>query len=535
MTRFPSFPATADLIGWWGRLAPDRVALVDRTRDTRHTYGELDARANEWAAVLASLAVGEGERVATLTGNRVEVIALFFGALRLGAALVPLNWRLAAPELARVIDDAKPSLIVGEERHRSLGEAAVSASAAAVRWVDVDHDLPALLRSGSATVPGYRATPDTPAMLLYTSGSTGRPKGAILPRRQIFYNAIATTVGWQIGADDVAIVANPFFHTGGWNVFSTPLWSRGGRVVLFDQFEPTSFLDAIAEEGVTLAFGVPTQIAMLTASASWGRELRSLRFLISGGAPCPGALGDRVRAAGIRFREGYGLTECGPNCFAITDDEALRRPGAVGWPAPFLEMRTEHRESGGGNRESGRNQATASPASRETVGLPGELLLRGPQMFAGYFNDPVRTAEAVDDDGWLHTGDLAIRDEDGAYRICGRKKDMFISGGENVFPGEVEAALSECAGVAEVVVVGVPDEKWGEVGRAFVVARPGAPLTTSDLVTHARRRLAGYKVPKSVVFLDELPRLGSGKPDRRALAAESIADLPAGPTAAPTR
>ena len=529
MTGLPTFPATSDLIAWWGRLTPHRVAIVDRTRDARHTYGELDARAEEWAAVFTSLRIGAGDRVATLTGNRVEVIALFFGALRVGAAIVPLNWRLATPELARVIDDAKPALVVGEERHRSLGEAAMSVTGAGVRWVDLDHDAPALITaSNSASVVRYRATPESPAMLLYTSGSTGRPKGAILPHRQILYNAIATTVGWQIGSDDVAIVANPFFHTGGWNVFSTPLWSRGGRVVLFDQFEPTQFLEAIGDERVTLAFGVPTQIGMLTASPSWGRELPSLRFLISGGAPCPGALGDRVRAAGIRFREGYGLTECGPNCFAITDEEALRRPGAVGWPVPFLEMRIEHRESagypakaGGGNEESERAGRGYDNDGKARAGAPGELLLRGPQMFSGYFNDPVRTSEAIDAEGWLHTGDLAIRDEAGAYRICGRKKDMFISGGENVFPGEVEAALSECAGVSEVVVVGVPDDKWGEVGRAYVVTRPGAEVTIEEVVAHVRRRLAGYKVPKSVVFLDELPRLGSGKPDRRALAAAS--------------
>ena len=500
MTQLPRFPATADVMAWWGRVTPGRIAIVDRSRDRRLTYSELDAGAERWASVLRAAGVGAGDRVATLTGNRTEIVALFYGALRVGAILVPLNWRLAPPELGRVIEDARPALMVGESRHRALGEAAVRALGLDVRWIDVDHDAVRLLdEAGDATLEHFRADADTPAMLLYTSGSTGRPKGAILPHRQIFYNAVATTPGWQIGADDVAIVANPFFHTGGWHVFSTPLWSRGGRVVLFDQFEPASFLDALAEEHVTLAFSVPTQIGMLTASRSWGRELPRLRFLISGGAPCPGALGDRVRAAGVAFREGYGLTECGPNCFAITDEEAVRRPGSVGWPSPFLEMRTE-----------------------SAPGEPGELLLRGPQMFGGYFNDAVRTAEAIDAHGWLRTGDLATRDEDGAYRICGRKKDMFISGGENVFPGEVEAALSECTGVAEVVVVGVPDERWGEVGRAFVVRQSGVPLTVEDIVTHARRKLAGYKVPKSVVVLDELPRLGSGKPDRRALAASAV-------------
>lgn len=490
MTSLPVFPSSSDLIAWWARVAPARVAIVDKSHGGRYSYADLEAAAERWVRALARLGVGNGDRVATLTGNRVETITLYFAAIRLGAVLVPLNWRLAAPELSRVLSDAAPSIVVGEDRFRGLAEPALASSGVSARWIDIDRDARSLSdRSGGVPPTRVDAEPDAPAMMLYTSGSTGRPKGAILPHRQIFYNAIATTTGWQLGADDVAIVANPLFHTGGWHVFSTPLWHRGGTIVLFDQFEPTAFLDALAEERVTVAFSVPTQISMLTQSPSWGRELPSLRFLISGGAPCPRALGDRVRAAGMSFREGYGLTECGPNCFTITDDEALRRPGAVGWPSPFLQMKLDD----------------------------GELLLRGPQMFGGYYNDPARTAEAIDADGWLHTGDLAIRDDDGAYRICGRKKDMFISGGENVYPGEVEAALSECPGVGEAVVVGVPDMKWGEVGRAFVVRRQGESLTPEQIVAHARTRLAGYKVPKSVVLVDELPRLGSGKADRSAL------------------
>lgn len=509
---FPVFPATSDLIAWWARVTPDRVAIVDRARDTRHTYGALDDRAERWARLLIGFGVARGDRVATLAGNRVDIIALYFGAARVGATLVPLNWRLAALELSRVVDDAAPIIVVGEGRFQALGEAAMAGLQPAVRWIDVDADAPALLDRVDRGSPLHVAAvdPHAAAMLLYTSGSTGKPKGAMLPHRQVYFNAVATTIGWQLGPDDIALVSSPFFHTGGWHVFAMPLLQRGGTVVLFDQFEPTAFLDAIVDEGVTVTFGVPTQLTMLTQAASWGRPMPSLRFLISGGAPCPKALGDRIRQAGIRFREGYGLTECGPNCFAITDEEAIRRPGFVGWPMPFLEMQL----SGIANGEMG-------------IDEPGELLLRGPQMFGGYFNDPVRTAEAVDGDGWLHTGDLAVRDADGAYRICGRKKDMYISGGENVFPGEVEAALSECPGVAEVVVVGVPDEKWGEVGRAFVLPRVGESVTTDDVIAHARRRLAGYKVPKSVVVMDDLPRLGSGKPDRKTLMTMPAAALAA--------
>ena len=499
VTAFPSRP---DVVSWWARLRPARTALVDRARDQRLTYAELDAGSERWAAALRALGVAAGDRVALLAGNSAEAVALFGGCLRTGAVLVPLNWRLAAPELSPVLADAAARVLVGEGRFRAVAEQAAVAAGCALRWLDLDDEAPRLLREGDAAGAHVRAEPEAPTMLLYTSGSTGRPKGAVLPHRQLFYNAVATSVGWALGARDVAPVSTPFFHTGGWHVFTTPLLHVGGTVVLFNQFEPDDFLDGLAAEGCTVAFSVPTQIAMLVERAGWGRPLPALRFLISGGAPCPPSLAARVRAAGVRFREGFGLTECGPNCFATSDEAALARPGSVGWPVPFLEMRL----LADGGRDAG-------------PGEPGELLLRGPQAFAGYWRDPERTAEVVDAGGWLHTGDLAARDADGAYRICGRRKDMYISGGENVFPGEVEAALADCAGVLEAVVVGVPDAKWGEVGCAFVVPRPGHPLGEAELTAQARLRLAGYKVPKRVVLLGELPRLGSGKPDRRALAA----------------
>ena len=500
MTAAPPFPKHPDPLRFWRRLAGTRAALVDRARGERLTYPELDAAADRWAALLRAQGVGRGDRVGALAGNRSELVAAFFACGRIGAALVPLNWRLAAPELAPVLADARPKLVLGEQRYRDRAEGALRGIAGAPRWIDLDAEAPALLARGGPSAGDVEVEAEDPWLVLYTSGSTGQPKGAILPHRQVFYNAVATTTAWELGAADVAPVSTPFFHTGGWNVFATPLWFRGGSVVLFDQFDADGYLAGIAEEGITVALTVPTMLLMLMEGRAWGRPLPSLRTFMSGGAPLPAALAERVRAAGYRLREGYGLTECGPNCFAITSEEALRRPGCVGWPVPMLEMRLA--------REDG---------SEAAPGEPGELLLRGPQLFSGYLHNPEKTAEAFTDDGWLRTGDLAARDEDGAYRICGRRKEMFISGGENVFPGEVEAALADCPGVAEVVVVGVRDERWGEVGRAFVVPRAETRVSDADVIAHARARLAGYKVPKSIVFLPEIPRLGSGKPDRRAL------------------
>lgn len=503
MTSWPQFPRSADPLRFWRKLAPQRTALVERARDSRQSYSDLDVAADRWASVLLANRVRKGDRVAVISGNRREVAELFFACCRVGAALVPLNWRLAPVELGVIVAHSQPVLLVGEGRFRGVLEEATQSMATVSNWIDLDDDAPGLIKAAEQFAADVENEADDAALILYTSGSTGQPKGVIIPHRQIFFNAIATTIAWELGPDDIAPVSTPFFHTGGWNVFATPLWHRGGTVVLFDGFDGTSFLDGLAEEKCTVGLTVPTQLVMMRESPRWGVALPALRFLACGGAACPPSLSAEVRATGYTLREGYGLTECGPNCFAISDEEAMARPGTVGWPVPFLDMRLV--------AEDGRDVET---------GEAGELLLRGPQMFGGYLHDADRTAEALAPGGWLRTGDLARRSADGAYSISGRRKEMFISGGENVFPGEVESAFCGHPGVSEVVVTGVSDPLWGEVGRAYVVKREGFDTTTvEELITFARGRLAGYKVPRSVVFLSDLPRLGSGKPDRRILSA----------------
>ena len=487
----------ADPIRWWARLTPDKAVIVDRVAHRRLSYAELNDDADRWAVLLAARNVGAGDRVAVLSGNRPEVVALFYGCARVGAALVPLNWRLSAVELGRVLDDAKVSLIVGEDRFAMVRHEL----AAPAPWLDLDSEVPAALTTAVEPTIYIEIADavEAPAMILYTSGSTGQPKGAVLSHRQILFNAIATTTGWQLGADDIAPISTPFFHTGGWHVFATPLWHRGGTVVMFDGFDPASFIDGLAEEECTVAFGVPTQLVMLLESKAWGRELPKLKWIACGGAPCPAQLAARVRA-NYRLRLGFGMTEFGPNCFATSDEMALAKPDSVGWPMPFTEMRLV-------------DELDHLVSNSEV----GELQLRGPQLFSGYLHDDARTAEAHTEDGWFRTGDLASRDNDGAFTIRGRRKDMFISGGENVFPGEVEAALVDCEGVAEAVVVGVAHEKWGEVGHAFVQPRSGAFVTPDELLALLRAKLAHYKVPKTLELLAELPRVGSGKIDRSEL------------------
>lgn len=505
---WPQFPQFTDPLRYWRSFAPDRIALVDKTRNIRLSYSQFDNASDRWAALLSEKGVGKGHRVAVISGNRHEVAELFFACMRIGAALVPLNWRLAPAELSAILAHSQSSLIVGELRFKhSLADAAGLKSMP--EWIDVDIAPP---NSGSWTnANDVDAEPDGAVLILYTSGSTGQPKGVIVPHRQILYNAIATSTAWELCHEDIAPVSTPFFHTGGWNVFATPLWYRGGTVVLFDQFDPATFLTCLAVERCTVALTVPTQLIMMSSSKGWGVPLPHLRFFISGGAPCPPALTKKVKAAGYTLREGYGLTECGPNCFAMSSEESLERPGTVGRPVPFLQMRLIKDDGA----EAGMSE-------------PGELQLRGPQMFAGYLHDPERTSEVMTDDGWLRTGDLAMRDENGLFAICGRKKEMYISGGENVFPGEVESALASHPEISEVVVVGIPHELWGETGCAFVVAKANSTNVTSEaVVAFARRHLAGYKVPRTVFIVTELPRLGSGKPDRRELALRGAASTPA--------
>ena len=508
-------PGYGDPIRWWARFSPDRIALVDRKTGERSSYLDLDRLSDRWLGVLRNeLGVVPGDRVAIIMGNRIECVAIFFACARLGAVLVPLNWRLSATELSSVIADASPAVIVGESRYAFSAknvEDTKNAKKPTPVWRDVDETAPALLEEYSSRGTAQERSTDMvvdgedPAMVIYTSGSTGRPKGAVISHRQLLFNAIATNTAWELSSDDVAPITTPFFHVGGWNVFATPLWLIGGCIVLIDQFDPAVFLQALAEEKCTVALCVPTQLMMLAESPQFGVKIPSLRWLICGGAPCPAPLVDRIRSGGYPLRLGYGLTECGPNCFAMSTEDAVATPGSVGRPIIFLEMKLV-------------DESLADVPHGE----PGELLLRGPQLFSGYLNAPEKTAEVMTADGWLRTGDLARRDETGAFWICGRRKEMFISGGENVFPGEVEAALTDCPGVAEVVVIGVADPLWGEVGRAFVVPRLNATVTDEQVLAHARGRLGRYKVPKSVVMVSAIPRLGSGKPDRRALSEREV-------------
>ncbi|MCO4098833.1 MAG: acyl--CoA ligase [Gemmatimonas sp.] len=502
-TGVPSPQASLyDPIAHWADVAPARPAVIDAGTGRSYSYADVHADAERYAQLLTQLGVGLGDRVAVLAHNRYAFVPLFLACIRCGAILVPLNWRLSAVELSRVLSDAAPTVIFGEHAFRALNDDARNAA----RWVDLDRDVPALLetipagtRSPAAAV-AHAITPLHPTMLLYTSGSTGAPKGVMVPHRQLLYNAIDTVDGWALSAHDCGAVATPFFHTSGWHVFATPLWYCGGTVVILGPFHAATMLELLDRHRVTMVFVVPTQLAWLRQAPDWGRPVPLLRTFISGGAHCAPSLQHAVREAGYRVRDAYGLTECGPNCFTTTDEIAREFPDTVGRPLPRLSVRL-----------------VGTDGTAAGVGETGELQLRGPQLFGGYFQSPDETANAFTADGWLQTGDLATVDEHGLYRLRGRRREMFISGGENVYPGEVEAALLDCPGVDAALVTGVADDTWGEVGHALVVALPGH-WDRHGILVALRARLAGYKIPRELTFVEQLPTLANGKVDRVAAA-----------------
>ena len=501
-------PGVFDPLSWWGHHDPSRIALQVAPDGALWTYGALHAAAQAWAHALHDDGVRAHDRVAVLARNRVEHLVLLAACTRLGATLVPLNWRLAPPELARVLGDAAPTLLLTGGDEQGLAEQALTGlrGAPSPRVRVLPTAIPPRAHPSSPRgvfAVSDAATSPPPAMLLYTSGTTGEPKGVIVPHAQLHWNAASTVSAWRLHSEHVALVMSPFFHTAGWGVFALPLLSIGAQLVLLPAFDAELVLHTLEACRISHTFGVPTQWQDLLASPRWGRPLPHLAWMLTGGAACPRAVHDAVVAAGYDFREGFGLTECGPNCFVTTSARAREHPGVVGDPLPSLQARLVDDDG----------TVVSAPDT------PGELQLRGPQLFGGYWQNAAATAAVMTADGWLRTGDMLSADPRVGYRVRGRRKEMFISGGENVFPGEVEAALLATGLVREACVVGVPHARWGEVGAACVVPAPGVSFDAPTVQRALRDWLAGYKVPQRLRSVAALPRLGSGKVDRAAVTA----------------
>jgi fatty-acyl-CoA synthase len=496
--------------------SPERLAVVDAGKQPawRLTYRQMNARANRLANWLRfEGGIQKGDRVAILARDGVEHLDTFFACSKLGAIHTALNWRLHWRELLGILENTRPRVLVYSDDFR---ENVAQISTALGDW---DERIEAYLHIEGPGIPGSlhfgsllqnsAAEPVTCedleaediAALIFTGGTTGLPKAAQVSHRMIAWNTLNTVIH-DVHHDDVYLNVFPVFHTGGLFVYTLPQVIFGGTTILVRQFDPVQVLALLEQEQVTIFAGVPTMYQMMTQAPNWAEaNLSSLRFCTSGGAPLPVPLVEQyTREKGIRFKQGFGMTEFGPGIFALAPEDAIRKAGSIGRPNFYVEARIMD--------EAGN---ILGP------GQVGELVLKGPSYCSGYFNDPEATAEVVDARGFFHTGDLAQYDEEGYFFIVDRVKDMFISGGENVYPAEIEAALYRHPAVLQCAVIGVPDPKWGEAGLACVVLKSGASVDSETLIAFLRDHLAGFKVPKRVEFVDQLPISGAGKILKREL------------------
>lgn len=501
------------------------TALIDAGRGLSYSFDELRASSRSLAGLLADFAhLAAGDRVALLAHNRLATFELLFACAHLHATLVPLNWRLSERELATIVNDCAPRALFHDRHHAHLAKQLAGDIALTC---DLDGSPTGDARPGMSyeQARAYRPNERTagaeasgalledPAMLLYTSGTTGAPKGVMLSWRQVAHNARTTGALCQFGPNDRTLVFLPLFHTGGINCLATPILAAGGTVVVMAEFDATAALDAMERYDITAVIGVPTIYERLLAAGIGERSLPHLRWRLMGGAPATPGLLAAYRDIDHPLNQGYGLTEVGPNCFTVGIDAP---DGSVGVPVPGTEARLRTTEG----------DIVTGPGA-------GELCLRGPHVTLGYWRKPAETAAVLHSDGWFHTGDIARRDAQGWYYIVGRKKDMYISGGENVYPAEIECLLAEHPLIVEAAVIGVSDESWGEVGLAIVSLRAGADaalhasseqsghgpeqaLNMNERVARTlrpwlRERLAAYKVPKRWRVVSELPKTPTGK------------------------
>jgi fatty-acyl-CoA synthase len=479
-------------LGSWparrARMTPGRTAIVHG--EERITYADLARRTTALAHHLRELGVRPGDRVGYLGPNHPAYLETLFATASLGGVFVPVNARLSAPELAYVLDDAGVAVLVHAQAAGPLVDAAAAPRLhARLESGSLPRELPP--DAGPIDVP---VALDDPCLIMYTSGSTGRPKGAVLSHGNLTWNCVNVLVESDVSGREVALVSAPLFHAAALGMTCLPTLLKGGTCVLEESFDPARTLELIPRLGITTLFGVPAMYDAIAAQPGWAdADLSSLRTLLCGGAPVPEATIRRYLDRGLTFVQGYGMTEASPGVLLLDPEAVQTKAGSAGVPSFFTDVRIVD--------PSG---APVGPGER------GEIVVRGPNVMLGYWNRPEATDEALAG-GWLHSGDVATVDEDGFFTVVDRITDTIISGGENVYPAEVESALYEHPAVELCAVVAAPDPKWGEVPRAVVVLAPGAAATAEEIRAFLRERLAGYKVPKYVDFWDELPRTGSGK------------------------
>ncbi|MET7736057.1 o-succinylbenzoate--CoA ligase [Streptomyces sp. NPDC005402] len=482
-------------LGSWparrARKTPHRTALIHG--DTTVTYAELHTRVTRLAHALRARGIRRGDRVAYLGPNHPSYLETLFAAGTLGAVFVPLNTRLAGPEIGYQLSDSGARALVYGPSHAGL-VAGLPGSTDVRTYVEVGAEYEQLLAESPAEPIDEPVSADDTCIIMYTSGTTGRPKGAMLTHGNLTWNAINVLVDTDLIADERALVSAPLFHTAGLNMLTLPVLLKGGTCVLVEAFDPSATFDLIEQHRITFMFGVPTMFEQVARHPRWAdADLSSLRILTCGGSPVSTPLIAAYQERGLTFLQGYGMTEASPGTLFLDAEHAISKAGSAGVPHFFSDVRVVRPD--------------LAPVDADET---GEVVLRGPHVMPGYWGLPEETAASFAD-GWFRSGDAARVDEDGYVFIVDRIKDMIISGGENIYPAEIEDLLLGHPDIAECAVIGVPDDKWGEVPRAVVVPREGATPDPDEVLASLAGRLAKYKIPKSVVVADELPRTASGK------------------------
>lgn len=489
---------------------PDKTALVDLFSGRSVSYAQLNERASRCAEFLCDQwGLKAGDRVAVLAHNSAEYVELLYACAKLGIVMVCLNWRLSVDELRGIVEDAQPGAIVFGTEFEQAGLVLADAFGIGRRMVlgaarkgAAGYEASLASASGASVVMPWRSH-DEIWYLLYTSGTTGKPKGVIQTFGMAFTNAVNGMLAAGLRREDTLLSVLPYFHTGGLNLYMNPMLMCAGTTIIMRQFDVDKTMELL-EGGVTVMFGVPAIYLFLSQHPRFEvADFSRVRSWACGGAPIPKSLLEKYLAKNVTICFGFGMTETGPTVFLTDEATARKKVGTVGKPVMYVETRV------------------VDSATRQTLGANqrGELLLRGPGITPGYWNNAEATAKAFED-GWLCSGDIAYWDEDGDYYIVDRSKDMYISGGENVYPAEVENVLFQMEGVAEAAVIGVHDDKWGEVGKVIIAMKPGAEASVEAVVAHCKVRLAGFKVPRHVVFVPALPRNAAGKVEKPRLRRE---------------
>ena len=487
--------------GWFAeRAARDGRRPALTFEGETWNFAEVQDKVERLASGLAAGGLSHGDRVAFLGVNQPAALLTMMAASRLGAVYVPLNFRLAAPELEFIVNDAGVhTLVVGRDNTEVID--GIRDRLEVSRYLATEHqsaEWPAfeeLLLGAAADEPPTPPDADDLAIIMYTSGTTGVPKGVMLTHANLWWNNISLLNTYDVLDDDVTLTASPLFHIAGLNVTIFTTWMRGGRVVLHRNFDAEATLADIARFGVTSMFGVPAMYQVIAHLPTFeSADLSTVRVAICGGAPAPEALLQTYAERGVGMLQGYGLTETCPAALFLVAEHSLAKLGSCGKPPLYIEAKL-----------------VGEDGEIEGPDVPGEICIRGANVSVGYWNRPDATAQAFDDDGWFHSGDVGIRDADGFYYVVDRIKDMVITGGENVYPTEVENVLYSHPAVRDAAVVGLPDPKWGESVTAVVVTHPGQSLSLEELRAFASERLARYKVPQRLVIVDELPRNPTGK------------------------